>query len=588
MSNIVRVISLILTQALLLNILIISSGTGQVHDISFSETREYKDLLNKLQEYRKVLATGDSLEIAEACYLVGKRYIGINNILKAREWFLRSAKIREPLHDFYELGKVYDRLVECEVRLADDGSINQLINYSRLSQANFFKAGTLRGLMVGFRQMAVAHHCSWGARQRKKEIINFTPSLDSAIYYLKKSLKIAMYLNSPIDIALNYQHLSGTSYDKNDIVKSIYYKKKALSIYQKEKKVPGIVDNCIFIGRDYIDLNQLSLGEAWLDKSKYIADTSHWNSVEYRIKLAEAYYLLYTRRDDLAEAIRYQKEAYDYKILAEKAYHETTLESINLSNQVEKHEAQLQSKQEELANQHQKAKLRFWLIVLISALLVVAAFAGIFYYGLFKKYRILSKVNARLVQEQSHRFNNNLQKISDLLHMQQIEIADPMAVLALEESQLRVEAVALVHKLLYGGEELVRVEVATYIPDLIEGVLQSYGIEHVTVDYELDHVLIHVDQAITVGLIVTELATNACKYALANNEDPRLNISYKKLDKNVVLSFRDNGSGFNKNTDNSSFGLNLVELLVLNLKGNAVFTSDQGTCFHLSFKTDIR
>lgn len=67
----------------------------------------YERLLETQKDYEAAMAKGDSLEVAEMCYRMGKRYSGLKNFTKAQEWFLRALRIREPLGPSEDIGKIY-------------------------------------------------------------------------------------------------------------------------------------------------------------------------------------------------------------------------------------------------------------------------------------------------------------------------------------------------------------------------------------------------------------------------------------------------------------------------------------------------
>jgi two-component sensor histidine kinase len=74
----------------------------------------------------------------------------------------------------------------------------------------------------------------------------------------------------------------------------------------------------------------------------------------------------------------------------------------------------------------------------------------------------------------------------------------------------RVDAIALVHDTLYASDELSRVPIADYLRKLCENLAQLRGQQDgVTLRLDLQDTKIHLDKAVTLGLIVTELLTNA-------------------------------------------------------------------------------
>ena len=189
------------------------------------------------------------------------------------------------------------------------------------------------------------------------------------------------------------------------------------------------------------------------------------------------------------------------------------------------------------------------------------------------------------MKEQNHRTKNNLQSVSDLLSLQLYNLSDPHAVIAMEESLLRVEAMTLVHRSLYMEDNLVEVNLQKYLPDLITGVLQSYRLNTINMVCNIDEIWIHSEKAITLGLIANELTTNACKYAFKNHVNPCLMIDCTYHSGKIVFCLQDNGPGFIMSRKKTSFGLGLIEMLTDQLGGISRFSSLSGCSFNLTFGT---
>src|SRR5690606_28080201 len=107
--------------------------------------------------------------------------------------------------------------------------------------------------------------------------------------------------------------------------------------------------------------------------------------------------------------------------------------------------------------------------------------------------------------------------VYNLLSLQMGRLSDPQAVAALEDSLNRVDAIMRVHRRLYEGSRLEEVDLASYVPDLVKGILHSYEMERVEQRYEIPPTWLHADAAISLGLIISELAINSCKYAFGEH-----------------------------------------------------------------------
>lgn len=117
-----------------------------------------------------------------------------------------------------------------------------------------------------------------------------------------------------------------------------------------------------------------------------------------------------------------------------------------------------------------------------------------------------------LLHEVHHRVKNNLQIVSSLLQMQLAAASEPVAVAAMRDSALRIQAMAMVHQSLYQDESLSTVELGDYLARLIQGVRRSLAVAS-PIAFQADRIKVPIDIAVPLGLIVNELLTNAIKHA---------------------------------------------------------------------------
>ncbi|GAB3990607.1 hypothetical protein GCM10028807_18140 [Spirosoma daeguense] len=149
---------------------------------------------------------------------------------------------------------------------------------------------------------------------------------------------------------------------------------------------------------------------------------------------------------------------------------------------------------------------------------------------------------------------------------------------------------AILHRRLYDNDTLAQVDLSDYIPDLIENVLQSFGFGYIQPVYELEPVLLSADQALSVGLLLNELATNACKYAFHNHKEPIFRVVCKRKNNRIHLEVADNGPGIQSRSASElgaktrqSFGMRLIQIQVAQLRGTYAITNQNGFVFTLYF-----
>ena len=190
-----------------------------------------------------------------------------------------------------------------------------------------------------------------------------------------------------------------------------------------------------------------------------------------------------------------------------------------------------------------------------------------------------------LMKEIHHRVKNNLQIISSLLNIQSRRSEDETTSTALQESKNRVQSMALIHQSLYQKENITSVEVKEYIEQLLDTLMNSFGVEdNIELKTNIQDLELDVDTTIPLGLIINELVTNVVKYAFGK-EGGKLSVSLNEFEDTLRLEVADNGKGIDAaNLANESFGMNMVETLAQKLKGELSINSDSGTVVRLDIK----
>lgn len=195
-----------------------------------------------------------------------------------------------------------------------------------------------------------------------------------------------------------------------------------------------------------------------------------------------------------------------------------------------------------------------------------------------------------LLKEIHHRVKNNLQIVSTLLDLQSESIHDVDALRSFRECQNRIAAMALVHEQLYQTRNFSSIDFHGYIEGLTKHLYRSYVMDPDRISLVVDagNVLLGIDQAIPCGLMVNELVSNALKYAFPGDRHGTISIGFQSEEEGwICLTVADNGVGLPSGTDffaTETLGLQLVRMLVRQLKGDIRLDTNQGTSFHIRFQ----
>jgi two-component sensor histidine kinase len=191
-----------------------------------------------------------------------------------------------------------------------------------------------------------------------------------------------------------------------------------------------------------------------------------------------------------------------------------------------------------------------------------------------------------LLKEIHHRIKNSLLLTSSLIYLQSREFRDPEVKAAFESTQRRLSSVGLVHDALYSGKDLARVDLSTYLDKLIREVAASFGAEKrgVELDVEIEPISISADRAMPVALILTEVLTNAFKYAFRDRTEGRLSVEGRRLGPEVEIVVCDDGPGIDHaEVEGSGLGARMIRSLSDQIDGRYRFEDAQGLRFVLSF-----
>ena len=201
-----------------------------------------------------------------------------------------------------------------------------------------------------------------------------------------------------------------------------------------------------------------------------------------------------------------------------------------------------------------------------------------------------------LLKEVHHRVKNNLAAIMGLLDLQGQKMDDATAKAALAELSVRIKSMALVHEQLYKSENFSRINFQDYTQALIAHLYLSYyeRSTDIRVSVAAKDVVMGLDNAVPCGLLMTELVTNAFKYAFPEGR-PRpgadiceIAVSAEWDGAAYTLTVADNGVGLPVDldwTNTDTMGLLLVKMLGQHqLQGRIELDRSCGTSFRLRFE----
>jgi two-component sensor histidine kinase len=193
-----------------------------------------------------------------------------------------------------------------------------------------------------------------------------------------------------------------------------------------------------------------------------------------------------------------------------------------------------------------------------------------------------------LLKEIHHRVKNNLQLVMSLLNIQAREGNAKDIKEFLEKGQSRIISMALIHENLYQTDKLDKVIFQDYIENLITNINSTFSDNNskIVSAINAENINFDIQTSIPLGLIINELYCNILKHAFPDNKEGNVTIEITEVvPKDFQLKISDNGKGMTKSATNKrTLGIELVHLLVDQLKGTIKCYEDNGTTYSIKFK----
>jgi two-component sensor histidine kinase len=188
-----------------------------------------------------------------------------------------------------------------------------------------------------------------------------------------------------------------------------------------------------------------------------------------------------------------------------------------------------------------------------------------------------------LLREVHHRVMNSFAMLTSLIALQARDLADPRGRAALEETRNRVAALSLAYRRLHVASAVAAVTMGAYLEglcdELSKSLLASDDARRIVVSAA--DITVSTQQAIALGLIVTELVTNALKHAFPDDRAGTVSVSLCSDAAGCTLSVEDDGvglpAGFTPETSNG-LGMRVVLLLTRQFGGTITVSPQPRGC----------
>lgn len=389
---------------------------------------------------------------------------------------------------------------------------------------------------------------------------------DSCFYFHRKAFG-ELHRATQIKVVTTYEQIGESFMLFHQPDSARHYFEAALALNEKMNNrisIPG---------------SHLSLARAWLALGNTGRAEDHWRLGMERTKGVSVYHQnrLYEFGRELFERMGQPEKA----LMCAERYAELS-DSINRSETAVamlRLQSQFQMERKDLKLEQAESLIYRRSIFLLS-LAALTVLAACFIVALFwqrrkisMKNRLLLKSNDEqkaLLQEVHHRVKNNLQYIVSLMNLQMHQSENSELHERLDEIKTRIMAMGIIHQRLYTSQGIFRVDVSGFAAELVDNLLNAMPSKvPVSRSLHLNPVEVNVDTAISIGLLLNELLTNAIKHAFVGHPSPALEVTISKDNECMLLRLRDNGPGYDFGAHSNGFGMRLVQLMLRKLNATA-------------------
>jgi len=187
-----------------------------------------------------------------------------------------------------------------------------------------------------------------------------------------------------------------------------------------------------------------------------------------------------------------------------------------------------------------------------------------------------------LIREVHHRVKNNMQVISSLLSLKSLELKESSSQNVFENIYKRIKSMAAIHDKLYTFYNVSEVNVSEYLSNIKDEMQIIFDRMDIDVNVSSDNVKINIDRALLLGLVASEIISNAFMHSFPNQKAGKIDIFFKSGESST-MEIINNGKEIPKDilSEGKGIGMTLVRTFVSQLHGEISIHEQNG--FRISF-----
>ncbi|WP_417289873.1 tetratricopeptide repeat protein [Corallibacter sp.] len=524
----------------------------------------YRDLgefeKSKALSSEAILKTQDSITLASAYNNIGvtNRNLGLYDT--SLEYYLKALAIYEEKQMAKEIATTSNNI---GLVYSYSGINDKAITYHLKAKAAFEKLDDKKGISEVYNNIAI--------------IYANDGNLKEALDYFKHSLNIEYALQDKKGIAESTNNVGAVYYYLEEIDSALVY-------FQKSVIVEKSIGNVVGVGASYNNIAQVLIEKNRASEAKKYIDSAYQYSRKYKtVSDIEAslmnYSEYYEAKSDSKKALEYYKKYTAFKDSILNLDTNSKISELEIQYQTEKKEKEILQQRADLAEKELHINTKNTQIIGLAILAIVLSVLG---YLLYKQQKLRNKQlqkeselkEALTKIETQNRLQEQRLTISRDLH-DNIGAQLTFIISSLDNlkygftlpeklgSKLKTISeftTATIYELrdtiwAMNKSEISFEDLQSRISNFIDKANHASDMVNFSfkVDESLSNTLVFSSvEGMNIYRIIQEAVNNALKYAHAKN----IQISFQKENKNLVLTVKDDGVGFDQNTIELGNGLN--------------------------------
>lgn len=412
---------------------------------------------------------------------------------------------------------------------------------------------------------------------------------DSAYVYASRSIEA--HSENPLrsnSHAINNLIIGSYYKDQKDYETAITYYLSSVESYRSTSSPCELPLSYMKIGHLKMFQGHYKNAEEYLHLSLALSDSCDIN--QYRMLSHEALMRFYKYTHQYKKAVEQQAIKDSIANILYQKEQQEMVNALQIGYQTAITKAENQRLRQAALMEQQKASMNIILLIgCITILFICLVFGLVMTYFRRSKHLALKEQleeiqrqkleRDALLKEVHHRVKNNLQVITSLLHLQ---ASQPQPVLVdgeapynpFKSSQDRINALAIVHELLYQSDNLATIPLRQYIEELSQSLLRANpSLSPIRLRLDVPDIQVNLDTATPLGLLFNEIINNSLTHGFsATTTEGEIYVKAEPLNAQEYLFYiGDNGRGCKEQErlgKHPTLGYSLMRKLTRQLQGS--------------------